>query len=94
VVSAAKAYGVVNLGCIIQHRYVRCHVPCAGSAYWLLPGQGCCLLWGDCKKACRFVDCRRQAMLAAVLPICRYRKLFVLLSSYTYVNRLQPMAIC
>jgi hypothetical protein len=23
--------------------------------------------------------------------LCRYRKLFVLFSSYTYVNRLQPM---
>lgn len=24
---------------------------------------------------------------------CRYRKLFVLFSSYTYVNRLQPMLV-
>lgn len=30
-------------------------------------------------------------MVVAVL--CRYRKLFVLFSSYTYVNRLQPMQV-
>lgn len=40
-------------------------------------------------QACKCVSATRHVLVA----VCRYRKLFVLLSSYTYVNRLQPMLV-